>query len=229
MSNEQSITISPAAGERVGWYAIDGNHSAASSSTRDVTATSNRIVNQYGGEVLIGMEMQLDEYLILTPYIGYSGMLIDQRFDTRAQLVGSDGMSLQETVSGMYNGFTGGARWKYTKKNIEWYASTSGAVQYLTAKYQGHQIDTAVNYDITHSDEHNTLAVRGKIEAGASYTLKGWTIGVTSGAEYISAVPQIVAADRSSGGFGVWGDNPTHIGWDSSMVYELGLNLSYQF
>jgi|GEM_PF-1914766 len=227
MSNEQSSTIGDAAGNRVGWYPINGEYSAISH-TEGVAVTSSRIVNQYGGEILVGIEIPLDDDWAVTPYFGYSGMYIDQRFDTAAKLlVGGANMVLQETISGLYNGVTGGARWKYSKDNIEWYASTSGAVQHVIAQYQGHQVDSHEGYDITHSDERSKFAVQGKIEAGVSYTINAWTVGVTSGAEYISAVPKIIASDKSS--VYSFPADSTHVGWGSSMVYELGLKFSYHF
>lgn len=231
LSHDNSEVFDFSDAYRVGWYPIDGNHSGVGFfGGDDVAARTDRDVTQYGGELLLGMEVPVSDAFRVMPYIGYSAMYIDQEFDTYAYEVQdpTNYMNLQEDVTATYHGITCGVRLTHVTEKVESYLSGSGAAHYVYAKYDGSQVETAIPYQASQSDTSEKVSFRGRVEGGIAYLLGAWKLGLTGGLEYNSYVPQIMASDK--GTFGVTQDGETtRVVGDDSLAWNVGLQVSYLF
>lgn len=230
-SSTQSRLFDYPATVRVGWYSIDGSQSATGLGFgHDLVVETKRRVENFGGELVVAQEMPWTKNVTIRPYMGYSGMLLKQKFSTVADEVQAppQRMELSEEVTGTYHGFVLGTKITHNTDQIESYLSGSVAAYLLSAKYKGHQYSSAGSYTVDHTDTKTDMAGRFRIEAGSAYVMDRWKFGVNAGAEYLSAVPQIIASDKGTS-VGTTEGSPTHIASGSYLAGKIGVDLTYSF
>jgi len=229
-STQDSLFDYPAT-VRVGWYAIDGSQSATGlGGGDDLMATTKRRMQHFGGELVVAQEIPWVEDVMVRPYIGYSGMLLKQKFQTVANEIqpAFQRMELDEEVTGTYHGLVLGTKITHSIDQIESYLSGSVAAYLLSAEYKGHQYSSSGGYRVNHTDTKTDLAGRLRLEAGSAYVTGRWKFGGNLGFEYLSAVPQIIASDKGTT-VGTTDGSPTHIASGRSLAGKLGVDLTYSF
>lgn len=217
---------------RNGWYLLDGSNSVSFPTGEGASATTDFDMEHYGGEMRIGLEYDLEEYVIRS-YVGYSGMRLEQDYSTRAYKVTdpSEYLELDEQSVGVYHGLVVGSELRWKGQSYEPYLTGSVAAFLLDASYKGESISKTVATRYSERALHTTGqdgSVQLRLGGGVDRKYDDWTVGFTSNVEYLNSVPRIIAGTRNS--TAASRDEPlTRLDFIGSLSLKTGLNISYEF
>lgn len=233
MNNSKNNVFDYSTSFRVGWYDIaGGNNGMGLGGGDDVSAKTKRDVLHMGLELLAKFAFPINADNTLTPYIGYSGMVLDQKFRTSAFEVQTptNMMDLTEDLSVAYHGLALGARLDHRLTNeLQLFTTLGGALYYAQADYHGAQLTagpTIPEFSSSLRKRDDTLAGRLQADCGVQYTSGPWSLGAFGGVEYLSYVPKIIASNTDSTGIGT---HATHLSDADSYAWKLGASFAYHF
>lgn len=237
MDNSRSTVFDYSIANRIGWYNINGVSSVVGfGGGDDLNVSSHRDVLHMGMDIVAKRPFQLGDSSVMTPFAGFSTMMLNQRFRTEAYEVQTpaNGMDLSEKVDATYHGLSLGARIDYKLTPEVLLSSTlGGALYYAHAAYQGYQVSsgpTILDYTAALRREADKIAGRVQLDCAAQYNSGPWSFGAFGGVEYLSYVPRIIASNIDSvGGIGTANGRPTHLGASESLGWKAGLNFALHF
>lgn len=231
MTSEEDDLFDSDSPIRVGWYSIDGTQSPAGlGSSHDMATHTSRDVKNYGGRLVVGWDVPLTEQTSIRPFVGYSGMKLDQDFSFQGLEVQAPpvSMSLDEEVDATYHGLIGGSKIVFDTGEIVSHLSGSVSVYNVHAEYKGYQVSDVGSYTAHASDTEDEFCAGVTLEGGVSRRISNWTLGLSAGANYLSYVPRIIASDKGTS-VGTTDGKPSRIGDGESFGWKIGMNVSCAF
>ncbi|KAB1441636.1 hypothetical protein [Pseudodesulfovibrio senegalensis] len=230
MTSEQNDLFDSDPPIRVGWFPIDGTQGPVGlGSSHDVTTHASRDVKNYGGRLIVGWDVPLNDQISIRPFVGYSGMELNQDFSFQGHEIqpSYQTMSLDEEVDATYHGLIGGSKIVFDTGDIVAHLSGSVSVYNVHAEYKGYQVSSNP-YTVHASDTEDEFCAGVTLEGGVSRRISNWTLGLSAGANYLSYVPRIIASDKSTSA-GTRDGKPSHIGDGESYGWKIGMNVSCAF
>lgn len=204
-----------------GWVSLNGNNAIFFPLPMH-SATTLR-VDQFGGELLAGRDIPVNENLRLSPYVGYFGMELDQHYSLSAYQIAFPGSNIQQydRLNASYHGLTAGLRLQYGGEFLRARLDGSLGGALAQARYDGRQVaSNFVQSDSAASDDQSKMAARVRLEGGLDLLLGSWSLGLEGGLEYLSHVPKLSGSEFLKAASLASGD---------SLSGRLGLNLGYAF
>lgn len=204
-----------------GWAFLDGISALFISAP--VHSSTTLRVDQFGGELLAGRDIPVNENLRLSPYTGYFGMELDQHYSLSAEEIAAPTNRVQQydRLNASYHGLTAGLRLQYGGELLRARLDGSLGGALAQARYDGRQASSGflIN-DSSASDDHSEIAARVRLEGGLDLLLGSWSLGLEGGLEYLSYVPRLSGSEFRKAACLASGD---------SLSGRLGLNLGYAF
>lgn len=231
MTSEQNNLFDSDLPIRVGWYSIDGTQGPTGlGDSHDMTTHASRDVKNYGGRLVVGWDVPLNDQISIRPFVGYSGMELDQDFSFQGLEIQPPPMTmtLDEEVDATYHGLIGSSKIVFDTGDIVAHLSGSVSVYNVHAEYKGYQVSRAGPYTAHASDTENELCTGVTLEGGVSRRISNWTLGLSAGANYLSYVPRIIASDKGTSA-GTTDGKPSRIGDGESYGWKIGMNVSCAF
>lgn len=205
-----------------GWVSLDWITGGFFTGTPVHSSTTLR-VDQFGGELLAGRDIPVNENLRLSPYAGYFGMELDQHYSLSAYQIAFPVSNIQQydRLNASYHGLTAGLRLQYGGEFLRARLDGSLGGALAQARYDGRQVaSTFFPRDSAASDDHSEIAARARLEGGLDLLLGSWSLGLEGGLEYLSYVPKLSGSEFAKAACLASGD---------SLSGRLGLNLGYAF